>query len=75
MKGRWKEIRLNGMGVAKESRVCLGSMEILERAIVVATMAGLMYPLLVAASSNAAASDLSKHFSPRSSTHGQTSEG
>lgn len=42
--------------------MCLGSMEILERAMVVAAMADLMYPLLVAASSNAAASDFSKHF-------------
>ena len=40
----------------KESLVCLGSsMEILARAMVVAAMAGFMYPLFVRASSNAAA--------------------
>lgn len=60
MKGlRWEKAgwkRLVGFVKLKESLVCLGSVRILERAMVVAAMADLMYPLLFAASSNATAS-------------------
>lgn len=66
MKGlRWEIAGWKKVGVVqlKESLVCLGSMRILERAMVVAAMAALMYPLLFAASSNAtAAADFTPFF-------------